>query len=242
MRIAICDDLVEQTELIKKATIEYFKTKQHAVEIDTFHQAFSFLDAYDKLPYDLVLLDIVMPGLLGTDVAKEIRMKSDKTEIIFLTTSDEFAVEAFEVNASHYLLKPFKPDLFIKALDRVLLKIINKASKVIQVKGLKGIVHMVDKDTISHIESNVHHQYVFLIDQKQIETVQTLTELFNQLNDLSNGQFIMPYKGFIVNQHMIASIESHRLLLKSGVYIPIPRRTFHEIKQTYFDYMFRGGK
>lgn len=242
MRIAICDDLIEQIDIIKKATTEYFKAKQQPFQIDTFDQAFLFLDAQDKLPYDLVLLDIVMPGLLGTDVAKEIRMKSDKTEIIFLTTSDEFAIDAFEVNASHYLLKPLKIEVFTKAMDRVILKLINNESKMIQLKGPKGVVQTIDKDTISHIESNAHHQYIFLIDHNQIETVQTMTELFNQLSTLSKGQFVVPYKGFIVNQHMIATIESHQLILKTGVHIPIPRRTFHEIKKTYFDYMFKGGK
>ena len=66
-------------------------------------------------------------------------------------------------------------------------------------------------------------------------------ELHNHLESLSKDQFINPYKGFIVNQKAISVIENDKIILKSGVKIPIPRRTFHVIKQAYFDYMF-GGK
>lgn len=242
MRIAICDDLNEQLEIIKKATIEYFKSKHEPVDIDTFTIAFDFLDAYQQQPYDLVLLDIVMPGLLGTDVAREIRLKQSKTAIIFLTTSDEFAIDAFEVNASHYLLKPFKQETFTKAMDRAMALMSHNKLKMIQFRGPKGILHAVDKDSISYIESHAHHQYVYLLDGNKIETVQTLSDLLNQLNEQSFGQYIMPYKGFIVNQHAISSIESDKLVLKSGVHIPIARRTFTTIKQTYFEYMFGGKK
>lgn len=240
MRIAICDDLTQEVEIIKKATIEYFQSKNLTVVIETFHHAFDFLDAYDKKKYDMVLLDIVMPGVLGTDIAREIRMKQDKTEIIFLTTSNEFAVDAFEVKATHYLLKPFKQDVFIEAMNRALSNMDRSQKKVIQFKGTKGVVQTIDLDSISHIESNAHHQFVFRFDGAPIETVQTLTELFNRLNQVSPEQFIRPYKGFIVNQHAIASIQNDCIVLKRGIHIPIPRRTFNSIKQTYFDYMFKG--
>lgn len=242
MRIAICDDLPEQVEKIKTATIEYFNKQHQHVDIEVFHQAFALLDAFHEKGFDLVLLDIVMPGLLGTDVAREIRTASNKTEIIFLTTSGEFAIEAFEVNASHYLLKPIKPDLFKKAMDRVMTKRDHNSSKLIHFKGPKGIVQTINKDMISYIEANAHHQFVHLLDATQVETVQTLSELFLDLNQLSPGQFITPFKGYIVNQHAIASIESDQLILKSGIHIPIARRTFHAIKKNYFDYMFKETK
>lgn len=65
----------------------------------------------------MLLLDICMPGLLGTDIAREVRQRKDKTEIVFLTGSDEFAVEAFTLKAAHYLVKPFSQDEFDEALE-----------------------------------------------------------------------------------------------------------------------------
>lgn len=241
MRIAICDDMPEQLELIKKVTLEY-GFYNDSYEIDTFNKSYDFLDAHEKETYDLVLLDICMPGMLGTEVAKEIRTRKDKTEIIFLTTSNEFAIDAFEVNAVHYLLKPFTQIAFNQAVDRAMQRIDQKLTKMMYLKCPKGVVHSVDKNSISYIESSAHRQSVILNDGTTIETVQTLLELYQTLQELSNGQFITPYKGFIVNQHAISTIESDRITLKSGKIIPIPRRTFNIIKQTYFNYMFGGRK
>jgi DNA-binding LytR/AlgR family response regulator len=238
MKIAICDDVSKQLETIKNATIEYVSSQHLFAEIDTFHQGFDFLDAHDKVKYDLVLLDICMPGILGTEVAKEIRLRKDKTEIIFLTTSNEFAIDAFEVNAIHYLLKPFTQVTFDKAMDRAMLHIGHKQISIIYLKCPKGVVHAVDKNSICYIEAAAHRQKVILHDHTTIETVQTLAELYHTLQTLTLGQFITPYKGFIVNQHAISRIESSEIVLKSGKSIPIPRRTFHLVKQTYFDYMF----
>jgi len=240
MKIAICDDIETQVEMIKQSTIKYFKDIHQTVHIDTFNQVFTFLDAHDKSPYDLVLLDIVMPGLLGTEAAREIRLKPNKTEIIFLTTSNEFAVDAFEVNASHYLLKPYPEATFNQALSRALSRMEQKQSKTVLFKGAKGVLIPMDKDLICYIEANSHRQVVIQMDGKSVEIVQTMTDIFNRLETLSTGQFIQPYKGFIVNQRAIAAIESDRIVLKNGVHIPLARRTYHLVKQAYFDYMFGG--
>lgn len=238
MRIAICDDQLAHVESIKDATNKYFHSQKDLAEIHTFTHAFDFLDAHAKSKYDLVLLDICMPGMLGTEVAKEIRMTKDKTEIIFITTSHEFAIDAFEVNAVHYLLKPFTQEAFHQAIDRAMQNMNHKVTKMVYLKCAKGVIHAVDKNKISYIEADAHRKSVFLHDGVNIETNQTLIELFDTLQELSPGQFIAPYKGYIVNQHAISSIESHQIVLKSGKAIPIPRRTFGFIKQAYFDYMF----
>lgn len=241
MKIAICDDNSEQIAIIKAAAEKYFCARKSAtVEIDTFQNALDFLDSQEKSGYDLALLDICMPGMLGIDVAKEIRQRRDKTEIVFLTTSDEYAVEAFRVSAAHYLLKPLTQRDFDEAMDRVLQNIGNKHNKTVYLRCPVSVVEAVDKDAIIYIEGAAHKQSVVLADGRVVETVQTMAELLQTLESLSEGQFISPYKGFIVNQTAISMIESGRIVLKSGKCIPIPRGSFRQIKQTYFNYMFKG--
>lgn len=241
MKIAICDDISEQIEIIKAAVNQYYNQRNDvAVEIETFDKAFDFLYAQEKNKFDIVLLDICMPGMLGTDIAKEIRQRRDNTEIVFLTKSDEFAVDAFQVKAAHYLLKPFTQSAFDEAMNRVMQNIDKNLTKVIYLKCTGGMVQAVDKDSITYIESEAHRQSVVLVSGETVGTVQTLTEIHKALEELSQGQFISPYKGYIVNQHAISTIENDIIILKSGKHIPIPRRNFREIKQTYFDYMFKG--
>lgn len=241
MKIAICDDKKEQIAIVKVAVDTYFHDKKgEEVEIDTFDKAFDFLDYQEKKGYDLVMLDICMPGMLGTDVAKEIRQRKDKTEIIFLTTSDEFAVEAFQVNAAHYLLKPFTDADFAEAMDRAMQNIEKGKNKFICLKCAGGTAETVDKDSIIFIEGAAHKQRVFISNGKIIETAQTLNELHKNLEELSGGQFICPFKGYLVNQKAISTIENDKIILKNGKSVPIPRRNFRQIKQAYFDYMFEG--
>ncbi|WP_444310294.1 response regulator [Megasphaera sp.] len=74
VRIAICDDLQEQLDIIQKAVQQYFHDKKEPTEVFTYNNAMDFVDAFEKEGnFDIVLLDICMPGLLGTDIAAEMR-------------------------------------------------------------------------------------------------------------------------------------------------------------------------
>lgn len=75
--------------------------------------------------YDVVLLDIRMPGLSGLEVAEQIKALMQPSAIIFCTAYDDFALEAFKVNAQAYLLKPIKEDALVDALARC--QILNSA-------------------------------------------------------------------------------------------------------------------
>ena len=70
LHIAICDDQADQIQKIRTAAETYFLTRNERVEYQTFSNAFAFTDAIDKGSiFDIVLLDVCMPGILGTDVA-----------------------------------------------------------------------------------------------------------------------------------------------------------------------------
>jgi two-component system response regulator AlgR len=76
-------------------------------------------EALEKLsanPVDLVLLDIRMPGLSGLDVARQLSQSAQPPAIVFCTAYDDYALEAFEVQAVAYLLKPIKRDALMQAL------------------------------------------------------------------------------------------------------------------------------
>ncbi|AHF07996.1 LytR/AlgR family response regulator transcription factor [Desulfitobacterium metallireducens] len=82
--------------------------------------ALEALELISNLEYSVVFLDIDMPGLQGIELAKQLQERGNSPAIIFITAHEEFAVEAFSVNAFDYLLKPINP----KRLEQSLLKII----------------------------------------------------------------------------------------------------------------------
>jgi two-component system LytT family response regulator/two-component system response regulator LytT len=76
------------------------------------------LSTIDRLQPDLVFLDVQMPGLTGFEVARRMLDKRAGSHIIFVTAFDQHAIEAFEVNAVDYLLKPVDPNRLEVAVDR----------------------------------------------------------------------------------------------------------------------------
>lgn len=68
---------------------------------------------------DLVLLDVQMPGLTGFEVARRLLQSGSRTQIVFVTAFDQYAIEAFAVNAVDYLLKPVDPGRLEQAVSRV---------------------------------------------------------------------------------------------------------------------------
>lgn len=211
MRIAICDDKKDQIEIIKLALEKYLSCKQETAELYTFDKAFDFLDMQGKNAFDLVLLDICMPGLLGTDVAREIRSRKDKTEIIFLTTSDEFAVDAFVFKAAHYLIKPFCQQDFDEAINRAIINIGDRATKTITFKCVGGSVETVDKNIIQYIESNSHTQNIFLQNGMSIHLACLVLEII----------LVLPTKvGVLQKQIMILAA----LLLMMLLYLQTAKR------------------
>ncbi|MDD3335927.1 MAG: LytTR family DNA-binding domain-containing protein [Eubacteriales bacterium] len=246
LSIAICDDDVDQLALIQISANRYFAAHPTwMVQYQVFDNPFLLLDQLEMgESYQVALLDICMPEISGTDIAKQIRARHDPTEIVFLTTSNEYAVDAFALKAAHYLLKPFTQAQFDEAMDRALTRFAEGTSKSIPVKAEGGIVQKVDIDEILYIESQKHLLTLYLFNGTITEGQRSLIRFMEELEKLAPGQFVAPYKGYIVNQKAIVTIEPEKLILRGGACIPIPKRRYREIQNNYFDYMFpkNGGK
>ena len=89
--------------------------------VDVLGQAENGVDALaaiERLRPDVVFLDVQMPGLDGFEVARRLIERGSPTHIIFVTAFDHYAIEAFEVNAVDYLLKPVDPSRLEQAVAR----------------------------------------------------------------------------------------------------------------------------
>lgn len=243
LNISICDDRPDQLAKIHTATTEYFKNHlEWVIQVSCYDNSLLFLESLDKTGgCDIALLDICMPGILGTDVARSIRARCDKTEIIFLTASDEYAIDAFVLKAAHYLLKPFTKEQFDEAMDRAMLPFADGSIKNIAVKWEGGGTHFVDINEILYIESQGHLLTIYTKTGPYTEGQRSLGRFMEELERLSPRQFIAPYKGYIVNQKAIQSIQRDGIVLRSGHRIPIPKRGFRNLESAYFDYIFREG-
>lgn len=159
MRIAICDDIPKELEKILAALDVYKEAHPElCFEIDKYSTALDILHAVEQgKGYDIAFLDICMPGILGTDVAGEMLAQSPDMGIIFLTISNEYAVAAFAMNATHYLLKPFSQAEFDMAMDRAVKKVMDCA--FISLSCVDGM-YRIRISEIVFIESQGHFFFV----------------------------------------------------------------------------------
>ena len=119
MRIAVCDDDEREISRIRELITEYQVSRKIPVDCHYFMNSTDFLCELKGGEYDLVLLDVLMPGTGGIGAAQELRRLDENVRLIFVSASPEFAVESYSVGAYYYLLKPVSADSFFKLLDKV---------------------------------------------------------------------------------------------------------------------------
>ena len=119
LKIAICDDEANQIEYLLDAVTMWAKKNRHAVEIKPYSAAKSLLFDYcEEKDFDILLLDIEMPGMSGVELAKAVRKENATVQIVFITGYYEYFSDGFDVSALHYLIKPADERKLMPVLDR----------------------------------------------------------------------------------------------------------------------------
>ncbi|WP_046469353.1 LytR/AlgR family response regulator transcription factor [Allosalinactinospora lopnorensis] len=113
--------LIVDDEAPARADLRYLLNRfDHVQVVGEASNAEEALLLLDSLDYDLVLMDIRMPGGTGLDIARSLRGGTHPPKVIFTTAFPDHAVEAFDLDAADYLVKPFDADRLERALDRAL--------------------------------------------------------------------------------------------------------------------------
>lgn len=237
MLCMICDDEKSELERIQKIVSDY--AGEHPdlfISIRCFLNPYDMLDEIDKSGApDIALLDIFMPGMLGTEVAREIQGKGeDATDIIFLTTSAEFAVEAFALHVNDYLTKPYTEERLIDTLNRVIEK---RRRRLFIPLQCGNEIHRIDVYSVAYVEARNHSIEFHLKSGNCLRTRMTMAEL-KQLFKGASG-FAVVGASYIVNLRCVQRVLSSVLEMTGGETIPVPRRLRGVLKQQYFDFYTR---
>ena len=231
MNVAICDDNINYSKQTEKFLREIIGPRR-AINIDIFFSGQKLLDSTDDKTYDVIFLDIEMPGINGIEVAQRIRQKDQSVIIAFLTNYSEFATKGYEVSAFRYILKE-EPEAMIK---RQIQSIVNE-----YYRKQKCLVAMVKGDRITiNISSIVYLEvikrviYVHTVSGKTYEFYSTLNEMFSKLEDFG---FVRPHQSYVVNMSFIESIQLNSIELKTGQSIPLSRVLKREVETAYVSYI-----
>lgn len=227
MKIYLVDD--SRIDLVK---LEHF-VKQYAIEMGIQVNTFSFsnpetfLDAYEKeeeKPY-LVILDIFMEGMNGIEAAQKLRdLAGKKSRLIFITSTNEFAMEAFEVYADGYLQKPYSYDNFKRTMDRLEGRFKNE-SKLITLRAVRQDIPL-HVGQILYAETADHK-----VDIHTEEGIITANLSMKELDEMLDGAegFIHCGQSFIVNMNYIKEASKEVLKMEDGMEIVVPVRLRKQI-------------
>ena len=117
-RIAICDDNSNFISQVKEMLMHWGQTTDE-FHLSTFDNGDSLINAHLEAPFDIILLDVLMPFTSGIHVAKELRNNDKSVKIVFLTSSPEYAIDSYSVKASNYLLKPLDEGKLYRCLEEL---------------------------------------------------------------------------------------------------------------------------
>lgn len=240
IQIAICDD--EMEELNKVETMLHAWHGQHGRDelvIRQFEEGAEMLYMIGEEGYspDMILLDIFMPEVSGIQTAKWLRERGEDCRIIFLTTSEDYALEAFEVNAFQYLLKPVSEEKFFPVIE--------KAVKEIEIQQPRYILLRIDNQVrrvafgdIVYCEAQGKKQCIYLKDGEMISLRTTMAKL---REILSGSKECMKVGGsYIVNLEHIERMSAQTLQLDNGKEIYLPRGAYKSLREKYFSHYFGG--
>ena len=234
LKIAVCDDSRELLEKVEKDLLEYENVRSTPVTVHTYTNAVDLLDGLKKTDYDILILDIIMPGFTGMQAAHEIRKFNEEIKIIFLTSSKEFAIESYSVGAYYYLLKPVLKEKLFSVLDKVVSEITSKQESCVIYTHM-GIVN-IPFAKIECLEVYNKHLVFHLSDGSTKETRGALTDYENVF--LERKEFLKIHRSYILNMDYIHSIEAGEIATYSGKKFPVSRLLAKDIKEHYMNYMF----
>jgi len=244
-RIAICDDCKEWLDAIENACRTYFErnstVKAELVTFDDPKKFLEYIEAGGRVR--IALLDIVMPGMSGIDVAKRIRERGDETEIIFLSTSDEWGMQGYRVKAMDYLLKPFDRGEFEETMSKAMKMVKAPSVKKLAVNGENGKTIFMDAEKIIYAESQRNSRRIHSEEGDFHEMKRTLQALTDELNSLCPDCFTSPIRGYVVNLNAIREISPEGIVMADGSRISIKANTYRKFRDFYFEWMFeREGR
>ena len=242
MRIAICDDETICLEQVAETAKRYAASHPDGgFTVETFIHPEDLLEAADKTGgYDVYILDVIMPGMNGIALGTKLRDAGYGGKIIHLTSSSEYALDAFRVRALDYLLKPIEESCFFKAMDDATALISEKKDKSLLVKARDRSIKL-SFDSILYAERNHRTVTYHLTGGREVESTTlrgTFTEAVSEL--LEDRRFYLCSVGLMVNLDHITEIEAGAVVFGNNCRALLGEKYCRRLRSVWSEYLFQG--
>lgn len=237
-QIALCDDETTELHAMERMLRSYHShSLKDTLSVRQFEGADRLFLAIEQESYapDLIFLDIYMPALSGLEAARKLREMNLPCRIIFLTSSKDHALEAFDLNVLHYLVKPVSEESLFAALDRAFAQFEKDSSHYLLFQT-ENQLRKIAADDIVYCEAQRKMQSVFLKNGEQLVLHMTMNGLYEML--AAHQEFVKAGVSYIINLKHISRLGSQTLQFDNGKEIYLPRGSYKSISDRYFNHYF----
>lgn len=232
--VAIIEDDASDYAFLKTLLDQYAQENGIGFNVTYFRNADSFLFEYQPV-YDLIFMDIMMPGTNGMDSAKKLRSIDKDTLLIFITTISRLAIEGYSVNAFDYILKPLDYPSFSLKLKRALDFLPEKEEGLYEIRSENGKTLIRQADII-YVEVMNHNLTIHTKDGD----FRTYGSLKSAAAQLSDRCFERCSSSFLINLNYVSRIDGNQLYLGQGGPVSISRSQKQRFVERFHRYL-KGG-
>ena len=234
--------IIVEDELPAREELKYFLNEEKEIKlIAEFDNPLDTLNFLENNTADIIFLDINMPDMNGISLGKIITKMYPDMKIVFITAYKDYAVDAFEIKAFDYLLKPYSESR-IKNLLKSLVNVKTELTSSIKNSSLKKITVNIDErlyvislNDIDYIEASEKETLIFSYQKKYVSKI----KISKWEEMLKGDNFYRCHRSFIVNLDKITEIEqwfNSSWIIKIKNYttaIPVSRNNIRELKELF---------
>lgn len=233
IKVAICEDSDIDRDMLGEIVGFLMDDRGIDYQVDLYRNGEELVSCYKNKPYDLIFLDIMMNEIDGIETGKLIRGMDGSVEIVYCTSSSDFAIAAYEVHAMGYLVKPYEPGRIGAVIDYFIQKHPQKEKNYIEVKSKRKSIIIPYKDII-HLESDNKVVYIYTTTQGAVKVYNKLDTLEKELKD---ERFLRCHQSYLVNMQYVAGLVDSDFIMIDNRMIPIRKSGRKLIVKRYEDYL-----
>ena len=237
LRIALCDDEEKQLNHSAAMLNTHLSSRPDlSGQVETFRNGSVLLARAEKAGgFDLYVLDILMPELSGIDTGRRLRALGDGGEIIYLTSSNDFAADSYDVRAFFYLLKPVNEGKLFQVLDGAVENLKRRRSSAVVVTTVDGPRRIL-LERIRYVERVGRYMRYYCTDTT-IDS-QTIRVSFREAvaSLLADRRFCLCGASFVLNFQHVTGVNGQTALLDNGQAVILPRTSATEFKKAWGNY------
>lgn len=228
VRIALCDDDENVRNTLANLAARFSQETSIPLSTHDFENGESFLGS-SAAGYDVLFLDIQMPGLNGMQTARRLRSFDHDIRLVFVTDYEQYAIEGYEVQAFRFLKKPILYEQFFEIMNKTVEGIRQDRNRF-SIKNRSG-VHYIRSSHILYAETFRRHTLLHTIEE-DVECSLSMSSLENELGT----QFFRCHTAYLVNLKHVQHVASTEISLANRKRIPLSKHRRAAFLQAAMNY------